>query len=47
MVSLKDLSNFRKTLKISLISCQINLILTWSANCFIKDNHVNNQVLKF
>ena len=35
MVSLKDLSNFWRTLEIPLINCEINLILTWSVNCVI------------
>ena len=32
-----------------LINCEVNLILTWLANCFIKANPVpiNNQVSKF
>ena len=32
-----------------LINCDVNLILTWLANCFIKANPVpiNNQVSKF
>ena len=30
MVSLKYLSNFWRTLQMSLINCEINLILTWS-----------------
>ena len=30
-----------------LINVEINLILTWSANCFIIDYHVNNQVPAF
>ena len=30
-----------------LISCEINLILTWSANCFIIDVPVENQVQTF
>ena len=33
-VPLKRLSNFWKTLNIPLINCQIELILTWSKNCF-------------
>ena len=33
-VPLKHLSNFWKTLNIPLINCQIELILTWSKNCF-------------
>ena len=32
MVSLKYLSNFWRSLEISLINCEINLILTWSAS---------------
>ena len=34
-VLLKYLSNFWKTLEMPLIICEINLILTWSANCTI------------
>ena len=34
-VSLKYLSNFCRTLEISLINCEFNLILTWSADCVI------------
>ena len=26
-----------------LINCEINLILTWSARCFIIDNPITNQ----
>ena len=32
---LKYLSNCWKTLEMSLINCEINLILTWSENCVI------------
>ena len=35
IVPLKYLSNFWGTLEILLISCEINLILTWFANCFL------------
>ena len=35
MVPLKYLSNFLRTLEMPLINCEINLILTWSANCVI------------
>ena len=35
MVPLKYLSNFWRTLEMPLINCQIELILTWSANCII------------
>ena len=34
-VPLEYLSNFWRTLEISLINCEINLILTWSADCVI------------
>ena len=44
MVPLKYLSSFWRTLEMPLISCEINLILTWSANCFIIDVPVENQV---
>ena len=47
MVPLKYLSNFWRTLEMSLIYCEINLILTWSANCFIIDTPVNNEVPTF
>ena len=47
MVPLKYLSNFWKTLKMLLINGKINLILTWSANCFVIDAPVENQVPKF
>ena len=47
MVPLKYLSNFWRTLEIALINCDINVILTWSANGFIIDNLVDNQVPKF
>ena len=35
VVPLKHLSNFWKTLKIPLINCETNLILTWSEKCVI------------
>ena len=34
-MSLKNLSNFWRTLVIPLINCEIDLILTWSGNCAI------------
>ena len=39
-VPLKYLSNFWRTLEMSLIKCEINLILTWSNRCFIIDNPI-------
>ena len=47
MVPLKDVSNFWRTLKMPLINCKINLILIWSANCFLVAGAVANQVLAF
>ena len=35
MVPLKYLSNFWRTLEMRLISCEVNLILTWSSTCVI------------
>ena len=34
-VSLKYLNNFWRTLNIPLISCEVNLILTWTENCIL------------
>ena len=45
MVSLKYLSNFWRTLEMSLINFEINLILIWSQNCFIIDARIANQIL--
>ena len=47
MVPLKYLSNFWRTLEIPLINCEIELILTWSANCVIIYTDVNQQVPTF
>ena len=47
MVSLKYLSNFWRTLEIPLINCEVQLILTWSANCVIIYTNLNNQVPTF
>ena len=43
MVPLKYSSNFQRTLEIPLINCEINLILTWSANFVIIYTNVANQ----
>ena len=42
-------NNDTKVVKImvTLINCEINLILTWYANCFVIDAPVNNQVPTF
>ena len=42
-VPLKCLDCFWGTLEMPLINCEINLILTWSARCFIIDNPIANQ----
>ena len=46
-VPLKYLNNFWRTLEISLINWEINLILTWSANCVIVYTNVQNQGATF
>ena len=43
MVPLKYLRNFWRTLEMPLINCEINLILTWSANCVIIYTDFANQ----
>ena len=44
MVSLKYLYNFWRT---SLVDCEVNLILTWFANCVIVSAAVANQGATF
>ena len=41
METLKHLSNFWRTLEMSGINCEINLILTCSANCVISSSAAN------
>ena len=43
MVPLKYLSNFWRTLKITLINCEINLDLNYSKKCVIVDTNVAYQ----
>ena len=38
MVPLKYLSNFWRTLEMSLINCEVNLILIWSSTCVITNS---------
>ena len=38
MVPLNYLSNFWRTLEMPLISCEINLILTWSEKCVLSND---------
>ena len=47
MVPLKYLSNFWRTLEMPLINCEVNLILTWSADCIIIYTNVANQIPTF
>ena len=47
MVPLKYLSNFWRTLEMPLINCEVNLILTWSVDCFIIYTDVENQIPAF
>ena len=37
VIPLKHLSNFWRVLKIPLINCELELILTWSKNCVLAD----------
>ena len=47
MVPLKYLFTFSRTLEMSLINCETNLILTWAANLFTSAATVTNQVPTF
>ena len=47
MVPLKYLSNFWRTLQMSLINCEVNLILTCSSDCVIIYTDVANQIAAF
>ena len=38
IIPLKYLSNFYRTLEMSLINCEVNLILTWSKDCVISNS---------
>ena len=41
LIPLKNLSKFWRSLNISLISCEVELILTWSKNCVLADMTVD------
>ena len=47
MIPLKYFSNFWKTLEMPLITCAVELILTWPKNCVIISTNVGNQSLTF
>ena len=43
MIPLKYLGNFWRTLEMPFLNCEINHILTWSANCVIVSTNNANQ----
>ena len=43
VIPLKHLSNFWRSLNISLINCEVKLILTWSKNCVLADMTPSNH----
>ena len=47
MVPLAYLSVFWRSLELPLINCEVNLILTWFANCVIVASNVANQNATF
>ena len=47
MVPLKYLSHFWRTLEISLINCEVSIILTWSSTCVIVSTNNANQGATF
>ena len=47
MASLKYVSNLWRTLEMSLINCEVNLMLTWNASCVIVSTNVANQNATF
>ena len=47
MVPLAYLSVFWRSLELPLINCEVNLVLTWFANCVIIASNVANQNATF
>ena len=47
MVPLSYLGVFWRSLELPLINCEVNLVLTWSANCVIVSTNVANQNATF
>ena len=47
IVPLKYFINFSGTLEMPVINCETNIFLTWSAECVIVTETINNQVPKF
>ena len=44
MAPLKSLNIFCGTVEMSLIYCEVNLILIWSVNCFLMANVIDSQL---
>ena len=47
MFPIKYLGNFWRTLEMTLINCEVNLILTWSRNCIIVSSDDADQNATF
>ena len=47
MAPRKYLSNFWRTLEMPLINCEVEIILTWSADCVIIYTNIDDQVPTF
>ena len=47
MVPLRYSSNFLRTLEMAINNCEVNFILTWSADCVIAYTNIANQVDTF
>ena len=47
MAPRKYLSNFSRTLEMPLINCEVEIILTWSADCVIIYTNIDDQVPTF
>ena len=45
IIPLKHLSNFWRSLKIPLINCEIEFILSWSTNCVIWSNERRDAIV--
>ena len=45
IIPLKHLSNFCRSLKIPLINCEIEFILSWSTNCVIWSNERRDAIV--
>ena len=44
MVPLKYLSNFWRTLEMTLINCEVSLMLTWSSTCVISTGEAKFEI---